>query len=130
MPSNIQFSDLAVKLIGNIGICIVFARYYQKPVSTGTMAGIIRTVLGMMISMMLVYSFQSPEARAIGIMAFLIFGWLPLMAWAVVFWVFFKDPPPGRTFIPLVLFAGIIYSGVLELISHVVGAKGFRMGIV
>ena len=128
MPGDLQFSDLAVKLAGNLLLCLALAAYYKRPLSVGTAAGVVRTLFGVAMSALVLYSFHSPSTRPFGFAAMLVFAWLRLMAWAAVFWIFFRDPPPGRIFVPIILFAGVIYSGVLDLLTDVVSsARGITI---
>lgn len=128
MPGDLLFSDLVVKLAGNLVLCLALAVYYKRPLSVGTAAGVVRTLIGIAISVLLLYSFHSPSARPFGMVAMLLFAWVRLMAWAAVFWIFFRDPPPGRIFVPIILFAGVIYSGVLDLLTTVVSsARGITI---
>ena len=116
-----------VKLVGYIVACILLARYYQKSTATGTLAGIVRTLIGMGTGVLFVYL-----TRTIGIDIDLSSGARALLAivllvlfrvgeWGAVMWLFFGRPF-ARPVLPMMI-AAICWSFVLD-------AAGFVFGIV
>ncbi len=122
-----------VKLIGYIVACILLARYYQKSASTGTLAGIVRTLVGMGTGILFVYITRtigvdidlSSVARALFAIVLLVlfrFG-----EWGVVMWLFFGRPF-RRPVLPMII-AAICLSFVLDVAGFIFGiaASGMRI---
>jgi hypothetical protein len=120
-----------VKLAGYIVACILLARYYQRSTSTGALAGVVRTLIGMGTGALFVYLTRTIEpdfssgARALLAIALLVlfrFG-----EWGAVIWLFFGRPLK-RPLFPMILVA-ICWSFVLDIAGFVFGiaASGMRI---
>lgn len=122
-----------VKLAGYIVACILLARYYQKSASTGILAGIVRTLVGMGTGALFVYL-----TRTIGIDIDLSSGARALLAivllvlfrfgeWGAVMWLFFGRPF-RRPIFPMIVVA-ICWSFVLDIAGFIFGiaASGTRI---
>jgi hypothetical protein len=104
----------AVKLAGYVLACVLLARYYRKPFSTGVVAGIVRTLIGMGIGALVFYGVT--KGWGIGAvtnssaLAALLTG-VRVLEWGTVFWMFFRLDRKAFLMLPI----AIVWSFLLDL---------------
>jgi len=120
-----------VKLAGYLVACILLARYYQRSTSTGTLAGIVRTFVGMGTGALFVYLTRTIDldfsngARAL--LAIILLVLFRFGEWGAVMWLFFGRPFK-RPLFPMLILA-ICWSFVLDIAGFILGiaASGMRI---
>src|SRR5258707_3900543 len=116
---KLYFFFAAIKLTGYVLACVLLARYYRKSYSTGILAGIARTLIGMGVGALVFYiaahaqGISGTSTAPIGpIMLALLIG-VRVLAWAAVFWMFFKLDRSALFMMPI----AIVWSFVLDIVG-------------
>ena len=104
----------AVKLAGYALACVLLARYYHKSYSTGVLAGIVRTLIGMGIGVLVFYGVtkgwgtgavtNSPALASL-------LAAVRVLEWTAVFWLFFRLDRKAFLMLPI----AIVWSFLLDL---------------
>jgi hypothetical protein len=106
----------AVKLAGYVLACVLLARYYRKPFSTGVVAGIVRTLIGMGIGALVFYGvtkgWGTGAVTNSPVLASLLAG-VRVLEWTAVFWWFFRLDRKAFFMVPI----AIVWSFALDLLG-------------
>ena len=117
--TKLYFVFAAIKLAGYVLACVLLARYYRKSYSTGILAGVVRTLIGMGVGALVFYGAahtQGLGARTSGatgpVMLAMLAG-IRVLEWGAVFWIFFKLNRSALLMVPI----AIVWSFVLDLLG-------------
>jgi len=113
---KLYFLFAAIKLTGYMLACVLLARYYRKSYSTGVLAGIVRTLIGIGVGALVFYiaaHTQGLGGRTTGPIMLASLVGVRVLEWGAVFWMFFKLNRVALLMVPI----GIIWSFALDFLG-------------